>query len=143
MRIVRFLISVWKLINRIVVLVAAPLLLADFFAPPLIDFQARDWRTDGQGISAQMSAFDVRGCHYVPSRATGLIYADDQWWTAPLTIAGVRDAQTTPLRWRELGRWTWGKSDGHVDVKRLTATLFVVCAGALQSINVGPFDAPS
>lgn len=108
--------------------------------PPVVNFQATAWTIDEQSISASISGLDIKACHYVRERATGLVYADDQWWTVPLSIAGSRDAPTPKLSWRSFGRWTWGKADGHTPVQRVMATLFVVCAGHPYSIDVGPFD---
>ena len=116
-------------------------MIASGFTPPLAGFSASAWVYDQQHVSAEVGAWDFKGCRYVKGSAEGYAGEGDSWWRVDVNV-GPHGPPLDKLGWRDLGRWTWGRPEGFTNVKSVMATLTVVCGKEQPTkIDVGPFDA--
>ena len=111
-----------------------------WFSPPLTGFDASAWVYNPQHVSAEIGAWDLKGCHIAKGVAKGSAREGGVWWEVPVYIIPHSTAPTSKEGWHTLGRWQWDRPENPADIDRVSAVVTAICGDQQTSITVGPIE---
>ena len=127
-----------SLVSWLMLLAGGSIAVVGWLSPPMTGFEASGWVFDDQHVSAEIGAWDLKGCHYLRNSATGTVRNDGVWykvsmWVTPDSPPG------RPSAWRGMGRWQWDRPEPKAPIALAVAHFTLICDGEPVQMTAGPF----